>query len=69
MMVLLLKYEAPDQMPHLCFKNNHSFLCKSLLKCNVSDLFYDTFWHVGDKTKASKGQKLKFSLSAEEVSL
>ena len=37
MMVLLLQCEAPDQMPHRRFKNNHSFMCKSFLKCYVSD--------------------------------
>lgn len=40
MMVLLLQCEAPDQMPHRRFKNNHSFMCKSFLKCYVSDLLY-----------------------------
>lgn len=55
MMILLLKYEAPGQMPHLRFKNNHSFLCKSFLKCHVSDLFYNTtFCTVGDDTEAPK---------------
>lgn len=38
MMILLLKCEAPAQMPHQRFKNNLSFLCKSFLKCLVSDL-------------------------------
>lgn len=42
MMILLLKYEAPDQIPHPRFKSNHSFLCKSFLKCSVSDLSYNT---------------------------
>lgn len=62
MMILLLKYEAPDQMPHLRFKNNPSFLCKSFLKCNVSDLFYNgTFLNVGDDAEALKEPSQKSS--------
>lgn len=58
-MILLLKCEAPDQMLHR-FKNSHSFLCKSFVKCHVSDLLYNTtICTVGDNTEACKKTKLQ----------
>lgn len=56
MMIQLLKYEAPSRMPHLYFKNNHSFLCKSFLPCiwnfcsSPLSSCTVTGWHYGPNT-------------------
>lgn len=69
MMILLLKCEAPDQMPHRRFKNNHSFLCKSFLKCLVSDLLYTTtICTFGDNTAACEKTKRSHQCRRKEVS-